>query len=467
LNELKVGLLALAAIVSLGIVSLKITANQSGFGSYREYKSELDDATGIYPKTSIKVAGINSGKVRSVELVNGKAILTFEVLEKIKVTQGTELYVKSVGFLGDIYLDLKLGPANLASLAEGSNIKVVQAGGLANAANQATEMIGEIKGILVLIKESLQTDEKENKLQKILTNLQIISQDSKELVTSFKGYTVGNSGKLKNIVDNINELTEQLAYETNRHEDGSMMGQLKNIKPILTDARQVMNDIKEIINDVKQGRGVAGKLLRDEKMGEKIDETITNVNQIFSSVNRFRTDISFFTGPNSTDYKGEKIVYSALNLDLITSPEKMYRFGVVDSKLGPSSQSDTDTTLNGGTASNKVITDNNAIKFNFQIARKFQDFRIRAGIFESTAGLGLDYMMPQHGMMLSMDTFNYEGSDGAFVRLSGEFRMWKIFYARLTAENLAAKEGTKSGTVSAGVRFNDNDVASLLGILAR
>ncbi len=467
MNELKVGLLALAAIISLAVVSLKITANQSGFGSHREYTAELDDATGVYPKTTIKVAGINSGKVKKVELIDGKALITFEVLDTIKVTKGTELHVKSLGFLGDIYLDLKLGPANLKALNEGSKIVAIQAGGLANAANQATEMIGEIKGILVLIKESLQTDEKENKLAKILNNLEQISQDSKEIVAGFKGYTDGNSDKLSSIVDNIKALTEQIAYETDRNSDGSLMSQVKNVNPILADAKQVMNDIKEIINDVKQGRGVAGKLLRDDQMGEKVDQTISNVNQIFASFNRFKTDISFFTGANNTDYRGEKIIHSELNLDLGTSPEKMFRFGVVDTKLGPAVYSDTDTTNNGGTTSNKVVTDNNAVKFNFQIGRRFQDFRVRAGIFQSTAGIGLDYMMLERGMMFSLDTFNFDNDDAPFVRLTSEFRLWKIFYTRLTAENMAAKDGEKSGTISAGVRFNDNDVATLLGLLSR
>jgi len=68
LNPLKVGLLTLAAIASIVVMSLKITQNQSGFGKHIQYQTILDDASGIFEKTPIKVAGINAGKIKSIEL---------------------------------------------------------------------------------------------------------------------------------------------------------------------------------------------------------------------------------------------------------------------------------------------------------------------------------------------------------------------------------------------------------------
>ena len=58
MNELKVGLLTLMAIASVVVVSLKITSNKASFGDFIEYRTVLNDATGIYENSSIKVAGI-------------------------------------------------------------------------------------------------------------------------------------------------------------------------------------------------------------------------------------------------------------------------------------------------------------------------------------------------------------------------------------------------------------------------
>ena len=88
MNELKVGLLTLLAIASLVVVSLKITSNQAGFGEYVTYRAILNDATGIYEKSTIKVAGIVAGRIKSIELAGSQAVVTFEVL---KINQNHEI----------------------------------------------------------------------------------------------------------------------------------------------------------------------------------------------------------------------------------------------------------------------------------------------------------------------------------------------------------------------------------------
>ena len=57
----------MAALASIVVMSLKITTNKSGFGEYVTYKTVLKDASGIFEKSSIKVAGINAGRIKSKE----------------------------------------------------------------------------------------------------------------------------------------------------------------------------------------------------------------------------------------------------------------------------------------------------------------------------------------------------------------------------------------------------------------
>ncbi len=83
MNPLKVGLLTLVAMASVVVMSLKITQNQSGFGKHITYKTILKDASGIFEKTPIKVAGINAGKIKSIELENSQALIIFEIQEEI------------------------------------------------------------------------------------------------------------------------------------------------------------------------------------------------------------------------------------------------------------------------------------------------------------------------------------------------------------------------------------------------
>ncbi len=77
MNEFKVGLLALATIASVIVMSIKVTSNQSGFGEYITYRTIIRDASGIFPKTPIKVAGINAGRIKQIELADNNAVITF------------------------------------------------------------------------------------------------------------------------------------------------------------------------------------------------------------------------------------------------------------------------------------------------------------------------------------------------------------------------------------------------------
>ncbi len=63
MNEFKVGILAIATIIAVVFMSLKITSNQSGFGQYVTFRTIVKDASGIFPKTPIKAKMVASGVV--------------------------------------------------------------------------------------------------------------------------------------------------------------------------------------------------------------------------------------------------------------------------------------------------------------------------------------------------------------------------------------------------------------------
>ena len=98
MNEFKVGLMALASMIAVVVMSLVVTSNQSGFGEYVPYKTIVKNASGIFPKTPIKVAGINAGRIKSIELQGNEALISFEVLERVKITENSVLKIKEGQF---------------------------------------------------------------------------------------------------------------------------------------------------------------------------------------------------------------------------------------------------------------------------------------------------------------------------------------------------------------------------------
>ncbi len=460
MNPLKVGLLTLAALASVVVMSLKITTNKSGFGDYVEYKTILKDASGIFEKSSIKVAGINAGRIKAIEL-NGAdgAMVTFEMLEGVKLTKNSQLKIKSVGFLGDKYLDIILGDQNADRLPPGSMVEASGGDGFEELSKDAGEVLKEVKEIAKTIKESLRDDQGRNMVKEIITNINDIS-------ASLKRMTTGNEDKINQIMDDVKAISEQLAYETDREQKDSLMGDLSKIGPILDKTDKAVTDLQIIIADLKDGKGTVGKLLRDDAVVDQVSQTLSSVNRLVNRINNIEADIGLSTGANTRTGTDTRF-----DLDIYPAPERFFRLGIVTNEFGPQTESETEsyTSTDGGPETKKEVRKINKsdFKFNFQIGRRIQRFGLRAGLIESTGGVGLDYYFPDWGIRTGMEVFDYQKDAGPNLRLMTEVKIWNVLFARVAGEDLVSKDGSQSATFSLGLRFNDQDLAALIGIFAR
>jgi phospholipid/cholesterol/gamma-HCH transport system substrate-binding protein len=460
LNPLKVGLLTLAAMASIVVMSLKITSNKSGFGEYITYKTVLDDASGIFEKSSIKVAGINAGRIKKIQLNGAQgALVTFEMLEEVKLTNNSKLKIKSVGFLGDKYLDIILGDQSGERLPPDSFISAESGQGFEELSKDAGEVLKEVKEIAKTIKESLRDEQGKNMVKEIIANIH-------DITGSLKRLSSGNEDKINEIIDEVKAISEQIAFETDRGQKDSLMSDLSKIGPILDKADSAVSDLKVIIADLKDGKGTVGKLLRDDAVVDQVSQTLSSVNRLVNRINNIEADIGLSTGANTrlgTDTR--------FDMDIYPAPERFFRLGIVTNEFGPQNETETDTytRVDDGTTVHKNTRKINRsdFKFNFQIGRRIQRFGLRAGLIESTGGVGLDYFFPDWGVRTGMELFDYQKDAGPNLRLVTEVKLWNVLFARVSGEDLVSKTGSQSATFSLGLRFSDQDLAALVGIFAR
>jgi phospholipid/cholesterol/gamma-HCH transport system substrate-binding protein len=457
---LKVGLLTIAAMASIVVMSLKITSNKSGFGDYVTYKTILSDASGIFEKSSIKVAGINAGRIKKIELNGAQgALVTFEMLEEVKLTDKSVLKIKSVGFLGDKYLDIILGDQSGERLPPESFVTAEGGQGFEELSKDAGEVLKEVKEIAKTIRESLKDDQGKNMVKEIIANIHDITGSLKRLTTT-------NEDKFNQIVDDVKAISDQLAFETDRYQKDSLMGDLSKIGPILDKADAAVSDLKVIIADLKDGKGTVGKLLRDDAVVDQVSQTLSSVNRLVNRINNIEADIGLSTGANTRTGTDTRF-----DMDIYPAPERFFRLGIVTNEFGPQNQTETDTytTVDNGTTvyRNQRKIDRSDFKFNFQIGRRIQRFGLRAGLIESTGGVGLDYFFPDWGIRTGMELFDYQKEAGPNLRLITEVKLWNVLFARVAGEDLISKNKAQSATFSLGLRFTDQDLAALIGIFAR
>jgi phospholipid/cholesterol/gamma-HCH transport system substrate-binding protein len=444
------------AMVSFGIVAIKITANKSMFGDFATYRALVKDATGIYPRTAIKVAGINAGTISDIKLQGDSALLTFEFDRSIPVTVNSYLRIKTIGFLGEKYLDVVVGPPTEKRLKQNDYINVSGGAGLEDLGKDASEILAEVKDIVKMVREAIRNEKTQNLVRDILDN-------ANDALAVVKRITTENEAKLNRIVDSVDRLTAQLAYQTDVNQRDSLMADLKKIGPILDDVKASSADLKIIMADVRAGKGTVGKLLRDEEVVDQVTETLSSVNTLVGRINNLQAELAVYTGVNSNDGGATEI-----NIDLYTAPERFFRLGIATNEFGPDVAEETETTTTGTTGNSyveKKEVNKSDFRFNLQLGRRFHQVAVRVGLIETTGGIGVDYDVASIGTRFAAEIFDFTKENGANLRLMSDIRIWNIIYTRLSFEDILTND--RSVTLYAGLRFTDDDLAALIGLLAR
>lgn len=452
MNEFKVGLLAIATLAAVVFMSFKITSNQSGFGQYQTYRTIVKDASGIFPKTPIKIAGIAAGRISSIELQGNTALITFEILKQIQVTKNSKLRIKSVGFLGDKYIEIYVGDSP-EFLAKNDFIDSEEAAGIETLVKDASEVLADVKAITKSLKDSIAPEGQPSPMKKILVDIGALVENTRVATESLKRVMTGNEEKLNALVENLESFSYELAYQIDKGNPDSAMA---DIKEILANSKKITADLNSLVADVKRGKGTVGKLLVEDEIADQVKDTLSSVQKIVGKADAIRTEHSVFTGAN-TEGGGE----SEVALRIYPSPERFYHLGLTTSEIGPDRETITETTTNGSTVvSNKKERDRDTFRFNVQIGRRVQDFAFRGGLIESTGGLGLDYYLQNLGTKFSLEAFDYKKDKGANLRFITELQIWNVLYGRASANDIGRKE--RSATIQAGLRFNDEDLKGLM-----
>ncbi len=453
MNEFKVGLLAIATIVAIVFMSFKITSNQSGFGSYVTYRTIVKDASGIFPKTPIKVAGISAGRISSIELQGNTALITFEILKQIKITKNSKLRIKSVGFLGDKYLEIYIGDSP-DLLAKMDFIDSEEAAGMETLIKDASEVLTDVKDIVKALKESLAPDGQVSPFKKILADVQELVENTKEATLTLRNVVDGNEKKFNALVENLESFSYELAYQADKGNSDSVMAEIKDV---LANTKKITQDLSSIVADVKLGKGSVGKLLVEDEIADQVKNTLSSVQKLVGKADALRTELSVFTGANT-----EGIAESEVALRIFPSPERYYHLGIASSEFGPNKETITERTVNGATTyENKKERDKDTFRFNLQVGRRVQDWGFRGGLIESSGGLAVDYYWQDFGTRFSLEAFDYDKDKGPNIRFITDLQIWNILYGRAAANKIGNKD--RNATVQAGLRFNDEDLKGLMG----
>lgn len=458
------------------------------------------DASGLSPKSRIQIAGIPVGEIVSIGLEGTRAKVVVRIRKDVALHQDAALAKRSESLLGDYLLDLNPGTELTPPMENGGEIrKVVDVQGMEAAFASLSQITADIQQVTGALRDVLGGDKGAGSLGRIVDNMVRLSEsvdmtvrNSSERLDAIlknfegvssdvRGLTSGKQESINTIVQNIEAITQDTrgVLASVKKIVGSNEGDLKDsvasLKQTMERLDRSLSNIEEITTKVKNGEGAAGAILADERLGQKLVETVEDVSNFATTLTGMQTEV----GLQTTYLTGQGSSKNSLSLKLAPRPDKYYLLELVDDPRGISEVQyvQTNPPSSGEPVVQQQKITREGIKFSAQFAKRYYFTTLRFGMIESSGGVGVDFHFFEEHLMLKLDAFNFSVDELRYPRIRTSLRAQafdRLFVTvgmddllndprrdATTRRMLAGRDFFFGG----GVYFTDDDLKALLPIL--
>jgi len=468
----KIGAFFVVVLVALGILIMKI--EDIHFGKKARTNTadaHFKDVAGLDDKSAVRVAGVRVGKVDGISLrPDGSAVAHLALDPGVALHQGATAQIRSLGMLGDKYVELVPGDTSAPRLPNGALLEGVSATGFDDLTKMAADIGKDLKEVSSALAGSLGGSRGEERLNRIVDNLGRLAESMRELADA-------NRSNVDAILANLKALSAQLletVARVDRMLDENRSGvkaTVSNMDDVTAKLKTTADNLNSITGKIDTGQGTIGKLLNDDETHKNLNDALTSVktgveslNQTLSRVNRLQLDIGFRAEYASRSHD-DKYYFT---LDAIPREGKFYRLEIGALPNGKRESILQSTTVTFPDGSQQTISTTgqqylDQFVLSLQLGYKLNNTILRAGIIESRGGAAIE-------QTFKADTFRIAGEIWDFTRpdLRGHL---KVFTRWNASPNLyvtggvddALNPGLRSPFLGAGIRWKDEDLKALLG----
>ena len=442
------------------------------------YEAVLTDASGLSTRSKVYLAGVSVGKVQGIELNGTEARLKIALLKDVELRRDAVLSRRPSSLLGTSVLSLDPGTELTPIIPVGGLIGTAPTTGDINAAMGIVQDLG---GQLTLLLEEFRT----NQMALLAVSLETINSIAKQIDDQSEAQ-IDRISRILESVALISERTERILGNREGDISGSVM-----------DIHEALSNIRSITGEIAAGRGNLGQAVYDdslyrsimtiaEKTGntaDKLGEALDNISSLAKNADGVVTDageivtkalglgIQVDTNARYDILARTARASASIRLDP-ASNDRWYRVGVSSAPDGVASRTVRETTDAFGNVSVKDTTETKyTISVDAELARRFGFVTVRGGLFESTAGFGVD-LQPFNWISLSGELFHFQ--NGEIPNLRGTItiypffnpdsdKLWNWFYLRGGINN--SLTGSRDYFVGGGFRFADREVKGLVGLV--
>ena len=311
-SNLKVGIVLLIGLIIFVFIVSIVGTEQNVFTSTYTVKLFVTNVHGLVNGAMVTLGGLKIGYVTDLQFqtrdsVNGVEV-TATLLSKYRasVTTSTMAQIKTIGLLGDKYIDLSIGNRNEPPVAENTFIPIIESFDIETAGPQFksaladfTELMGSARRIAASVEKG------EGSLGKLVKR--------NDVALGMERFLASLNGVMS-------------AVEKKR----GLLGALVYDDSLSRGVSEVSSNLRSITGQIRKGQGTMGKLIMEDDLYRHLSSFTSRADTLMakaasdsSNVSKFIGDGRFYTQMNS--------LMKDLNLfliDLKEHPERYVHFSV-------------------------------------------------------------------------------------------------------------------------------------------
>jgi phospholipid/cholesterol/gamma-HCH transport system substrate-binding protein len=287
-TELKVGIISLigVAILILGLMWGK----QRSLNTDRQmYHIHFPTSAGLLEGDVVSVNGVKKGRVEKLTIDSNGVMVDAAIDGDIKLHSDATATIMMLELMGG--KKIEIAPGRSSAFLDPS---MVMQGTTAEDIPSAMAMLGTLNNDVTRVLFRLDTllgsmnqimgdkqfvQSVKNSIQNLDATLSTArailaenKQDLHETLVNTKEMVVG----IKDFIEKNRPLFERTVSDADKT--------LNTVDGTIAHADSTIATINEILSDIKKGNGVAGKLIYDKQLGERLDSTLTNAHKLIQLI---------------------------------------------------------------------------------------------------------------------------------------------------------------------------------------
>ena len=313
-REAKVGAVVIAAIIVLAAGVFLVGEQNRVFSRKNEYFVEFQQVAGLAVGNPVQLDGVTVGRVTRIVLPVDfeRALLRVEItLERRyaeRIREDSIARIKTLGLLGDRYVDLISGSAEFPQIPARGQIPAAPVTDVDRIIASGEDVLGNLGAMSVSLREILARMERgEGMLGELTTHSgKPFAESVRELMDSLNTVTAkidsseGVLGRLigdPQMADQFESVVAKLDSSLSAIEegDGIVADLLHNsetrdqVRTSVANLDSASSELVEFSKDLREADGLLGKLLNDEQYSKEVSE---DLNRLFMNLNELTAKIN-------------------------------------------------------------------------------------------------------------------------------------------------------------------------------